>query len=463
MEKVDNKELFNKLREEYSQFIFKNYEIREENEKYIIKYFYSLDDKIELINTIYINKRKDGFKFDIYSNEIKYIIINLGIVEAISYYKLTCSKIFKIECCNLDDFQMSWWKKLIYNGLGELRYLNGFEDVSIDEFINIISNKEIVENIKIKDIKYNFEGNLIPIGGGKDSIVTLELLKQYDNIPFMFYHKRKASYDTCEVAGFKNEEIFQIDRKLDEKLFELNATNNFLNGHVPISSMIAFASYLGAMLLGKKYIVLSNEASSNEGNIEGTNINHQYSKSYEFEQDFNNYVERYFNNNIKYFSMLRPISEYQIAKLLSNYEKYLYIFRSCNRGIKENIWCLNCSKCLFVYLLLLPCIEKNKLDDIFGENLLNKTSLETDFRKLIGLEYEKPFECVGTKDEIIYAIKKYMKVNDISKDCILLEKYKEYIDKYHVEIDYDTYFNDEHFLPEEYVNILKKELEKNNG
>ena len=56
MEKVDNKELFNKLREEYSQFIFKKYEIIEENEKYIIKYFYSLDDKIELINTIYIRK-----------------------------------------------------------------------------------------------------------------------------------------------------------------------------------------------------------------------------------------------------------------------------------------------------------------------------------------------------------------------------------------------------------------------
>ncbi len=460
MDRKDNRKLFNELRKEYLQFIFKEYKICEKEDKYIIKYMYSLDNKIELVNTIYINKVKNGFKFDIYSKEINYLIVHLGIVEAISYYKLTCSKIFKIECCSLDEFQINWWKKLIYNGLGELRYLNGFEDVSIDEFIDIIPNNSIDNTNEIKNIEYNFDGNLIPIGGGKDSIVTLELLKEYDNTPFMFYHKRKASYDTCDVAGFEKEEVFQVDRYLDEKLFELNNTNKFLNGHVPISSMIAFASYLSAMLLGKKYIVLSNESSSNEGNIEGTNINHQYSKSYEFEEDFNKYVEKYFNKNIKYFSMLRPISEYQIAKLLSNYEDYLYIFRSCNKGIKENKWCCTCSKCLFVYLLLLPFINKEKLDDIFGENLINKEELDLDFRKLIGLEYEKPFECVGTKDEIIYAIKKYIEDKQDLKKCILIERYIDYINGYNVVLDYDTYFNNEHFLPKEYVNILKKSIEE---
>lgn len=455
----NNLDLFNKLRTQYPQFQFTKFETITYEDKYEINYYYSINNSIDFCNKMIIHKKMWDFKLDIDNPAIQNILFNIGIVEGISYYKLTCSPVYYIECGQLNDFQKNWWQKLIYNGLGELRYLNGFADISCDDFVQIHSNHNMECNNTFIDSKYtkNNEGNLVPIGGGKDSIVTLELLKEYSNTPFMFFHKRQASYDTCYTYGFKDNDIFEVERYLDKKLFELNK-QCYLNGHVPISSMIAFVSILTATLLGKKYIVLSNESSSNEGNIEGTNINHQYSKSYEFEHDFNEYVSKCFTNDIKYFSLLRPISEYQIAKQLVKYEKYLNIFRSCNSGIKENVWCCNCPKCIFVYCLLLPFLGLEKTNSIFGNSILDNLELELDFRKLIGLECEKPFECVGTKDEIIFGLNKY--ISDYPNNVpMLIQKYANYITSFKPNFDYDNYFNNEHFVPQEYIEILKKNVD----
>jgi hypothetical protein len=64
---------------------------------------------------------------------------------------------------------------------------------------------------------------------------------------------------------------------------------------------------LVAYLYDYKYLVLSNELSANSGNTlwNGFEINHQYSKSLEFEKDFKNYVEENISDDLKYFSLLR--------------------------------------------------------------------------------------------------------------------------------------------------------------
>src|SRR5699024_1564771 len=123
----------------------------------------------------------------------------------------------------------------------------------------------------------------------------------------------------------------------DKNLLELNS-KGFLNGHTPFSAMVAFLSYLTAYLLGKKYIALSNEDSANESNVKNEKINHQYSKTLEFENDFREYQERYLKAEVDYFSMLRPISELQIAYLFSKLEKYHKVFKSCNVGSKKEPW-----------------------------------------------------------------------------------------------------------------------------
>mgnify|MGYP003310119577 CR=1 FL=1 len=78
--------------------------------------------------------------------------------------------------------------------------------------------------------------------------------------------------------------------------------------------VLSFACAIICYLNNLKYIVVSNEASANEGNIAGTTINHQYSKSYEFEKDFNGYLQTYLCEKMQYFSLLRCMHEFQIVQ-----------------------------------------------------------------------------------------------------------------------------------------------------
>ena len=170
-----------------------------------------------------------------------------------------------------------------------------------------------------------------------------------------------------------NNHIIEIYRTIDKKLIELNS-QGMINGHTPFSAMLAFTSYFVAYLLSKKYIALSNENSANESNVIGEKVNHQYSKSFEFEKDFEEYSNKYLKAPVKYFSFLRPLNELQIAKIFSKHEKYHKTFKSCNVGSKEKEWkwCCNCAKCLFAYTILSPFLYKKKLVDIFGEDMFEK-------------------------------------------------------------------------------------------
>ena len=243
-------------------------------------------------------------------------------------------------------------------------------------------------------------------------------------------------------------------------MLELNK-QGYLNGHTPFSSIVAFSALIVAYLNKKKYIVLSNEASANESTIYEEEVNHQYSKSYEFEQDFNEYVKENILDGIEYFSLLRPISEYQIAKHFAKLPKFYKIFKSCNAGSKENKWCANCPKCLFVYIILSPFMKREDMINIFGEDLLEKESLKETMEMLSGIQKNKPFECVGSRDEVNTAIcetiKKYEADNEqlplLYKYYKTTKKYEEYITK---ENTYDKYYNPENNVPKHYKEMLKK-------
>lgn len=150
--------------------------------------------------------------------------------------------------------------------------------------------------------------------------------------------------------------------------------------------------------------MLSNESSANEGNLSGTSVNHQYSKSFAFEHDFQQYAHKNLMPDIHYFSLLRPFNELQIAKYFATLPQYHAVFRSCNVGSKRNVWCRNCAKCLFVYGILSPFLPSERLSAIFGENLLEKDGLQEIFDGLVGFSPLKPFECVGTQEELCFAL-----------------------------------------------------------
>ncbi len=441
------------LREKYKRFIYKNYQITEDNENIYLKYEFEIEN-LANFNPVLVVAKKDFQIYSLYTDVVKNIVFNLGMVEAISYYKLTCSQIFDVKCGKLNQEQIAWYQKLIYLGLGEFRYINGIQETQ-DNFVRIITEGERLEP---KKLDYPLNDCVVPIGGGKDSNVTLELLKE---TPYKRYGFRinleKVSQKCAEIAGLQECEIMEVKRKIDSNLIELNK-KGFLNGHTPFSAMVAFLTYFTATIFGKKYIVLSNEDSANESNIKGENINHQYSKTIEFENDFRKYVKNYIcSNGPEYFSFLRPISELQIAKLFSKQEQYHDVFKSCNVGSKSKPWkwCCNCAKCLFPYIILSPFLYKEKLVHIFGEDLFEKEDLLKTFVELCGYSENKPFECVGTYEEVRVAISKTIQ-NMNEKLPFLLQYYKDNFEL----MDYDLlhYYNENHNLPREFDKILRKKI-----
>ncbi len=389
----------NELREKFDNISYNSFICKENQDDLEISYFYQLGE-YDFTHKINIPKKKFFNLNNLKEKDV--FLFNLGLVELISYYKLACPKRVILRAGNLDEEQKEFWKKLFYKGLGEFRFVNNI-DIPYEDFVTFENATKLQFRKSQQD---KFFGNLVPIGGGKDSIVTIELLKvQKESNTCFIVNPRGATIDTVNVAGYSMEDTVEVLRKIDPLLIKLNG-EGFLNGHVPFSASLAFLGIFCALLSEKEYVVLSNESSANEATDEETGANHQYSKSLEFELDFVKYVEKYINSHIKYFSLLRGMRELDIAKKFSEYKQYHKIFRSCNVGSKNggNEWCGKCPKCLFVYIILAPFLEKDELIDIFGRDLLDDLELKKYFDELTGKEKTKPFECVGTREEVNEAI-----------------------------------------------------------
>lgn len=439
---MDNLDKFNLYRERYPNFIYKSFSYNFDNEYLKIEYNFEVvgleefSPKINIpIKYITNNYNKDY---------LEYLIGNIGLIELISYVKCTCSKNIIIDALYVNDDQIKFLNKLYYNGLGELLYTNGI-NVDEDELFNITCTKN---KSLLPKINYVGSGNLICVGGGKDSCVSLEILKNEDNNSCLIINPKTPSLECSRIAGYSEDNIICIERILDKKIIELNK-QGYLNGHTPLSAMIAFVSLLTAYLSGKKNIILSNEASANEATVIGTSINHQYSKTYEFEVDFNNYINNFIGLDIKYFSLLRGLSEYNIAKIFSSYSKYHNAFKSCNLGSKEKewIWCCNCAKCLFIYIILSPFIKLEDRIKIFGDNLYDREDLIDVFLEIVGYSNTKPFECVGTFGEARYAVSQVISEGEAGyllnyfKNHFPLELDGTMIEEYNNKNNLDSHYN----------------------
>jgi len=446
---------FESLREDYKTFIYNGYKLSQVDGFIAIEYDFEMSG-IKFAPTIRIRTQNLNIVNDYDSDMAKQIVFNLGMVELVSYWKCACPPQIIVRCGELSIDDCNWWKKLYYNGLGEFFYKNGIK-TEFDNFVSIEAKE------KTNEISHEYKKsgiNIVPVGGGKDSNVTMELLKQCKENNFCFtVNDQPAREESANAAGYEDNRIIRTYRTIDKELLRLNS-EGFLNGHTPFSAIVAFLSLYCAYLIGGEYIVLSNESSANEGNIDGTDINHQYSKSFEFECDFNSYVEKNITKDVKYFSLLRAFNELQIAKQFSALPKFHSIFKSCNVGSKKNIWCANCAKCLFVYIILSPFLSQESLVGIFGENLLNKQGLREIFDGLVGFSSVKPFECIGTKSEINAALEKTVEnmKNNQQDFPLLLEYYSEKVDNLNsAEFNFlIKEFNSENNVPQKFMTYVRE-------
>ena len=456
---MDNSLKYTELRNKYKEFYYNSYNLKEDNEAIYIEFEFEIPNLTVFKPTTKILKKQMKLK-SIDSIQARNMAFNIGLIELISYWKSTCCPQIVIKCGYLNVEQIKWWKKLYYYGLGELFYTNNIQN-TIDDFVTIKCEKEKNE-LEYEEIKDDSEGYIVPIGGGKDSVVTLETLEFNKKEDYcLIINPKPVTLECAKIAGIDDNHIIEIYRKIDQKLIELNE-KGCINGHTPFSAMLAFTSYFVAYLLSKKYIALSNENSANESNVVGEKVNHQYSKSFEFEKDFEEYSNKYLKAPVKYFSFLRPLNELQIAKIFSKHYKYHKVFKSCNVGSKgtEWKWCCNCAKCLFAYIILSPFLYKEKLVNIFGEDLFEKKELLEIFNQLTGNGEVKPFDCVGTFEEVNYAISKTIENIELNNEKLpyLLYYYKNNFQIVDTSIDITKRYNDENNLTYEQNEILRKEV-----
>ena len=411
---------FEQLRHQYPVFTYDDFSWSLNGDILILKFHFNLGNKYDFYPEHSIDLK--SWSTNLPDDEIMDILVfHIGMAELVSYWKAACSPTVMIKPYRLKPFQAKWWKKLYYQGLGEFFYLNKI-DTSLHDFMSFTFEKNATPAPAGFRMDLD-DAFLIPVGGGKDSVVTLSLLgKDTKTATAMVINQRDATRKCIQQAGL-DQNMYEVNRTIDPILLDLNE-RGFLNGHTPFSSLLAFVSALAAVITAKKHVVLSNESSANEATIPGTNINHQYSKSFEFEQDFRSYLFEFICPDINYFSFLRPLNELQIGELFSRNPKYFDVFKSCNVGSKTDTWCCNCSKCFFTFIMLSPFIKKDVMVKIFGMDLFENENLEETLYQLAGLAPEKPFECVGTINEVNSALAHLCASKNYHPLPVLLKKYQ---------------------------------------
>lgn len=375
----------------HEEFVFEGY--RHDGATATLSLFYRFHDGprfAERIAFAFPGRALSAAEREILDRLFRLILLFAGV----SYYKAFIPKTLRCEAFALDRDTADLLHRFYEHGLGEFAYRNG---VSLNGHFTIRPASGSAPAAVDTALPRR---TCVPVGGGKDSIVTVECLRRAGE-PLVLFALGDAEPIRATIAVAKLPCI-RVVRRLDPLLFTLNAAGA-RNGHVPITGILSAIALAAAVLYGCDAVAMSNEHSANAPNLvaDGVAVNHQYSKSLAFETDLAEYLARHISPSLAYFSFLRPLSEIEIARRFAHYPAYFGAFRSCNTAFRQEAaargrhWCGNCPKCRFVFLALAPFVAKAELAAIFGGNLLDDARQTAGFAELCGLSRHKPFECVG--------------------------------------------------------------------
>lgn len=318
----------------------------------------------------------------------------LHLVAGASYYKAAVPAQVAIDSYAIDAATAALVETVYLNGLGEFAYRNG---------LNLRGRFRLPVEAQAEPAAQPLglrEHALVAIGGGKDSLVSIEALRHAGVAATVTWIGGSQLIRACaERTGLP---MLNIGRALAPELFELNRQGAW-NGHIPVTAVNSAIMLLAALVQGVDQVVFSNERSASYGSqIAGTGeVNHQWSKGWAFEKAFGEHVQRHVAADLHYYSLLRPLSELAVARQFARTDYYDAHFSSCNRNFHilgerpVNRWCGVCPKCHFVFLALAPFMPKTRLVRIFGRNLLDDGDQAGGFDALLEFQDHKPFECVG--------------------------------------------------------------------
>lgn len=326
----------------------------------------------------------------------------LHLVAGVSYYKAGIPAELRVETGALDAQTAAFLHELYRHGLGEFAYQNRLD---LDGHIRFIAadggpRRRGGDALSAAPVLNLPRRTLLPIGGGKDSLVSAELCKRIDEPATAVWIGESALIAACaERTGLAQ---LNIKRQIAPELFEYNRRGAW-NGHVPVTAINSAILVCAAVLYGFDAIAFSNERSASSATLEylGRPVNHQWSKSLDFERLLRERIRARIAADLDYFSLLRPWSELAVAREFAQHSQYDAVFSSCNRNFRllgehpADRWCGHCPKCHFVFLALAPFVAKPRLLRIFGRNLLDDAELAPGFDALLEYREHKPFECVG--------------------------------------------------------------------
>jgi len=289
-------------------------------------------------------------------------------------------------------------------------------------------------------------------GGGKDSVVMSELIAKMGFKQAWFTNAINSVRQNV-INRSVSQESYHLNFSISQNAKPIYTKDCF----VPMGAFSAALSLIPAYIHNFPFIAMGNEYSANDGNIEfnGFLINHQYNKSYEFEEKFCAHIKENISEQLHFFSFLRPLYELRIVKIFANYRKFFDVFVSCNRYISRGEWCNECEKCAFIYLSLFPFISRRDLIGIFGEDIILKPLIR---KHILSMTQDKikPWECVGVKEECAMALALMLE-----KEVALefdefpfradLEKACEDINLHTAEEKFLESFNEPHGIPVEWL------------
>ncbi|WP_282270859.1 UDP-N-acetyl-alpha-D-muramoyl-L-alanyl-L-glutamate epimerase [Stenotrophomonas sp. PS02298] len=373
----------------------------------VARLVYAFDDGSELTETVTV----PGAPFQLDDERaaaVQRALQLLHLIAGVSYYKAAVPAQVSIDSYAIDAATAALVETVYFNGLGEFAYRNG---LNLRDRFKLPALLPSPASGRGAGGEGSFAPNLnlahhalVAIGGGKDSLVSIEALRNAGVAETVTWIGGSQLIRACaERTGLPT---LNIVRTLAPELFELNRQGAW-NGHIPVTAVNSAIMVLAAVVQGVDQVVFSNERSASYGSqIAGTGeVNHQWSKGWAFEKAFGEYVQQHIAADLNYYSLLRPLSELAVARQFAKTDFYDAHFSSCNRNFHilgerpVNRWCGVCPKCHFVFLALAPFMPKIRLVRIFGRNLLDDMEQAGGYDALLEFQDHKPFECVGEGKE----------------------------------------------------------------
>jgi hypothetical protein len=383
-------------------------------------------------------------------------------VAGVSYYKAAAPASVSCESGAPAPAARALLEALYSQGLGEFAAVNGLASLPCPSFAEA---EPPAPSTGGGPIAGPLRRLLVPVGGGKDSAVALEIARRAPADATLFSIGDAAPISgTVAVAGLPR---LLATRRLDPRLLECNAAGA-LNGHVPVTAIVSCVALLTAALNGLDAVLMANERSASSPNVSyrGVEVNHQFSKGALAERLLSAAAGEV-PGAPSIFSVLRPASELAIARAFARMPQYHPVFTSCNRVFRIDPerrgcrWCGDCDKCRFVFLILAPFMSPDGLVAIFGRDLLQEAGQFDGFAILTATGSHKPFECVGEERESAAAIALLARDPRWREHTVVRRLAAEVLPRFNADdVDPESILalSDEHQIPPELIGVVRAVL-----